>query len=60
VIGGVLDIYVFLGPSPEDVIRQYHAVIGPPAMPPFWALGFHQCRCGDDEGRARACARGAL
>lgn len=27
-IGGILDIYVFLGPDPQSVVRQYHEVIG--------------------------------
>lgn len=27
-IGGVLDLYIFLGPDPECVIRQYWQVIG--------------------------------
>ena len=43
---GVLDFYFFLGYGPEDVIQSYHSVIGRPAMPPYWALGFHQCRWG--------------
>ncbi|KAM3922289.1 lysosomal alpha-glucosidase-like [Leptodactylus fuscus] len=45
-IGGILDFYVFLGPEPKSVIRQYHNVIGLPFMPPLWGLGFHLCRWG--------------
>ena len=44
-IGGVLDFFVFLGPTAKDVVQQYQALIGRPSMPPFWALGYHQCRC---------------
>jgi alpha-glucosidase (family GH31 glycosyl hydrolase) len=34
-IGGVLDFYFFLGPTPEGVVMQYHQVIGRPHMPPL-------------------------
>eukprot|EP01117_Protostelium_nocturnum_P008400 TRINITY_DN29_c2_g1_i2.p1 TRINITY_DN29_c2_g1~~TRINITY_DN29_c2_g1_i2.p1 ORF type:complete len:707 (+),score=283.88 TRINITY_DN29_c2_g1_i2:811-2931(+) len=45
-LGGILDFYVFVGESGEEVVKQYLSLVGRPHLPPYWALGFHQCRYG--------------
>ena len=43
-IGGILDFFVFVGPEPKDVVKQYTSLIGFPEMPPYWAFGFQLCK----------------
>ncbi|XP_075908883.1 lysosomal alpha-glucosidase-like [Petromyzon marinus] len=45
-IGGVLDFYFFLGPTPESVVQQYTEAVGRPFLPPYWSLGFQLSRWG--------------
>lgn len=45
-IGGVLEFYLFAGPTANDVIKQYQNLVGLPDLPPRWSLGFHLCRYG--------------
>ncbi|KAM6201839.1 putative maltase-glucoamylase 2 [Rhynchocyon petersi] len=45
-IGGILDFYVFLGNTPEEVIREYLELVGKPFLPPYWSLGFQLSRRG--------------
>ena len=46
VTGGVLDFYIFSGPSANDVVSQYVQFVGMPYFPPKWTFGWHQSRYG--------------
>ncbi len=37
-----VEIYLFAGPAPMDVIRRYNLLCGGGALPPRWGLGFTQ------------------
>mmetsp|Transcript_42155 Transcript_42155/g.48917 ORF Transcript_42155/g.48917 Transcript_42155/m.48917 type:complete len:632 (+) Transcript_42155:20-1915(+) len=41
-IGGIIDVFAFMGTTADEVLYEYHRVIGTPFLPPLWALGFHQ------------------
>ncbi|XP_075268397.1 maltase-glucoamylase isoform X1 [Opisthocomus hoazin] len=43
-IGGILDFYVFLGDTPEEVVQEYVQFTGLPVLPSYWSLGFHLSR----------------
>ncbi|MDA8356413.1 MAG: glycosyl hydrolase [Actinomycetota bacterium] len=43
--GGALRHYVAIGGLPM-LLDQYTVLTGRPAMPPRWALGYHQCKWG--------------
>jgi alpha 1,3-glucosidase len=41
---GLLDVFVFLGPTPKEVISQYSELTGYTQLPQQFAIGYHQCR----------------
>ncbi|XP_035210740.1 lysosomal alpha-glucosidase-like isoform X2 [Stegodyphus dumicola] len=45
-IGGILDFFIMLGSTPEEVVQLYTGIIGKPFLPPYWSLGFQLCRWG--------------
>ncbi|CAD6188968.1 unnamed protein product [Caenorhabditis auriculariae] len=41
---GVIDIFIMLGPQPNDIFRQLSELTGNAPLPPEFALGYHQSR----------------
>ncbi|TSQ46677.1 Neutral alpha-glucosidase C [Bagarius yarrelli] len=41
---GIIDCFILLGPSPDQVFSQYAQLTGYQALPPLFSLGYHQCR----------------
>ena len=41
---GILDVFVFLGPTPKDLTKAYGELTGYSQLPQEFALGYHQCR----------------
>jgi alpha-glucosidase len=55
---GGIDLAVFPGPAPRDVLRRMSARVGRTPRPPRWALGHHQSRWSYASAReVRAVAR---
>ncbi|ROT39009.1 neutral alpha-glucosidase AB [Sodiomyces alkalinus F11] len=41
---GLLDVFVFLGPTPHEITKDYSQLTGTTTMPQEFAIGYHQCR----------------
>lgn len=41
---GLLDVFVFLGPTPKDITKAYGELAGTTMMPQEFSIGYHQCR----------------
>ncbi|KAL6918721.1 hypothetical protein FSST1_002747 [Fusarium sambucinum] len=41
---GLLDVFVFLGPTPNDVLKDYVSLTGTTALPQEFSVAYHQCR----------------
>ena len=45
-IGGIIDYYITINDTPDSALISLHDIIGHPTLPPYWSLGYHQCRYG--------------
>jgi hypothetical protein len=45
-IGGIIDYYIIVNDSPEEVVKSIQCLLGIPPLPPFWSFGYHQSRYG--------------
>uniref|UniRef100_A0AAQ4QLD1 Glucosidase alpha, neutral C n=1 Tax=Gasterosteus aculeatus aculeatus TaxID=481459 RepID=A0AAQ4QLD1_GASAC len=56
---GVIDCVVLLGPGPQQLFTQYAQLTGYQALPPLFALGYHQSRWNyNDEADVKAVDAG--
>ncbi|XP_068109548.1 neutral alpha-glucosidase C isoform X2 [Hyperolius riggenbachi] len=56
---GIVDVFMLLGPSPQDVFSQYAQLTGTQSFPPLFSLGYHQCRWNyEDEADVEAVDSG--
>jgi alpha-glucosidase len=42
--GGEINYYVFAGPTPAKIVKDFSALTGYTKLPPLWTLGFQQSR----------------
>ena len=50
-IGGIIDYYIIVNDSPEEVVKNIQTLLGIPPLPPFWSFGHHQSRYGYKKGQ---------
>jgi alpha 1,3-glucosidase len=41
---GLIDVFVFLGPTPKDITKAYGELTGYTQLPQGFAIAYHQCR----------------
>jgi alpha 1,3-glucosidase len=41
---GIVDVYIILGSNPKEVLEKYRILTGGSELPPYSAIGHHQCR----------------
>lgn len=57
--GTEFPVLIYEGATPQDVLKKLAADIGTIALPPLWAIGYHQCRYSYyPESRVREIADG--
>ena len=50
-IGGIIDYYIIVNDSPEEIVKNIQTLLGIPPLPPFWSFGNHQSRYGYKSGK---------
>ncbi len=53
VIGGNLDFYFLMGPTPHAVLEQLTSIVGRPFMPPYWSMGLMNSKCASTASQNR-------
>lgn len=41
---GILDLFIFLGPSSKQIFSSFGSLVGTTIMPPYFSIAHHQCR----------------
>ena len=50
-IGGIIDYYIIVNDSPEEIVKNIQTLLGIPPLPPYWSFGNHQSRYGYKKGQ---------